>query len=55
MYKLTIKNGEMFTIPKQNLRFLAISKAIDLKQNIELKTEEQAIDFLNKLGIEVEE
>ena len=55
MYKLTTKNNETFTIPKKNLRFLAISKAIELRQNVELKTDEQVINFLNKLGIEVEE
>ena len=52
MYKLTVK-GDEFTIPKENLRFLAMSKAMDLKLNVQLKTDEQAIEFLGRMGIEV--
>lgn len=54
MYKLTVKQSK-FTIPKQNLRLLAIVKAQDLKQNVCLDTTEQAIEFLNSIGIKVEE
>jgi len=52
MFKLKI-NEKILTIPKSNLRFLAISKAIDLNLNVKLDTVEDAIKFLNKLGIEV--
>ena len=52
MYKLFVK-GKKFTIPKQNLRLLAMIKASDLKLHPELNTDEQAIEFLKTLGIEV--
>lgn len=52
MFTLKVKD-EIFTIPKQNLRFLAIGKALDLKVKVKLNTDEDAIKFLNQLGIEV--
>ena len=52
MYKLLIK-GKKFTIPKQNLRVLAMIKAKDLNLKTELNTDEQAIEFLKTLGLEV--
>lgn len=52
-YKLIIK-GSVFTIPKQNIRFLAMTKAQDLNKNICLDTNEQAVEFLESLGIEVQ-
>lgn len=52
MYKLLVK-GKKFTIPKQNLRVLAMIKAKDLELYPELNTDEQAIEFLKTLGIEV--
>ena len=52
MYKLLVKDKK-FTIPKQNLRLLAMIKASDLKLHPELNTDEQAIEFLKTLGIEV--
>ena len=52
MYKLFVK-GKKFTIPKQNLRLLAMIKAKDLELYPELNTDEQAIEFLKTLGIEV--
>ena len=52
MYKMIVK-GEIFTIPKQNLRLFAILKANDLKLKKELNTDEQVIEFLKTLGIEV--
>ena len=52
MYKLFVK-GKKFTIPKQNLRLLAMIKAKDLELYPELNTDEQAIEFLKALGIEV--
>ena len=52
MYRLFVKDKK-FTIPKQNLRLLAMIKASDLKLHPELNTDEQAIEFLKTLGIEV--
>lgn len=52
MYRLFVKDKK-FTIPKQNLRLLAMIKAKDLKLYPELNTDEQAIKFFKKIGIEV--
>ena len=52
MYTLFVKDKK-FTIPKQNLRLLAMIKAKDLELYPKLKTEEQVISFLKKIGIEV--
>ena len=56
MYKIIV-NGSEFTIPKQNIRALALSKAVELsKRMTEIKNSDQAaIDFLKILGIKVEE
>lgn len=56
MYKIIV-NGSEFTIPKQNIRALALSKAVELsKRMTEIKNSDQAaIDFLKILGINVEE
>ena len=54
-YLIKIKNSE-FTIPKENIVMLALMKAIELKVNgIPLKTEEQAVAFLESLGMEISE
>ena len=52
MYTLFVKDKK-FTIPKQNLKLLAMIKAKDLELYPELNTDEQAIEFLKILGIEV--
>lgn len=52
MYTLSIKDKK-FTIPKQNIRLLAMVKAQDLNLYPELNTDEQAIEFLKSLGVEV--
>ena len=52
MYRLFVKDKK-FTIPKQNIRLLAMIKAKDLELYPELNTDEQAIEFLKTLGIEV--
>lgn len=54
MYKLTVKDS-IYTISKQNLKLLAMSKAIDLLLMVDLSTNEKAIEFLNSIGITVEE
>lgn len=52
MYILSIKDKK-FTIPKQNIRLLAMVKAQDLNLCPGLNTDEQAIEFLKSLGVEV--
>ena len=57
MSKYLIKiNDSEHTIPKENIVALALVKAMDLKVNgIPLKTEDQAIAFLESLGVEISE
>ena len=56
MYRLKVKDS-IFTIPKENIRLLAMSKAMDLNEidDVDLRTEEKAIAFLQSIGIEVSE
>lgn len=54
MYKLKVKDN-YFTIPKQNLKLLAMTKALDLKIHANLDTEKEIIDFFKSIGIIVEE
>ena len=54
MYKLKLKNT-IYTIPKQNLRLLAMVKAQDLNKNVKLENDEDAINFLESIGIEVQD
>ena len=54
MFTLKVKNAE-FTIPKENLKLLAQSKAYDLGLSKYITTTEEAIAFLNNIGIEVYE
>ena len=56
MYKLKVKDS-IFTIPKENIRFLAMTKAMDLKEidDVDLSTGEKAIAYLESIGIEVTE
>lgn len=50
MYEI---NGK-FTIPRSNIRLLAMTKAMDFKiANIDLSTEEKAIEYLRSIGLEV--
>ena len=52
MYKLKVKDS-IYTIPKENIRLLAMTKAMDLKQNVDLSTSEKAIEYLKSIGIKV--
>lgn len=52
MYKLIVKDI-FYTIPKVSIRMLAISKAMELKKNAKVDTDDEAIAFLKSLGIEV--
>lgn len=55
MYLIKVKENE-YTIPKENIVMLALMKAMDLKVNgIPLTTEEQAIAYLESIGMEVSE
>ena len=55
MYKLKVKDT-VYTIPKANIRFLAMQKAFDNKCcSVRLDTEQDAIDYLKTYGIEIEE
>lgn len=54
MYKLTVKNS-VYTIPKENLKFLAIMTAKDYGRNPDLSTEEKIIEFFKSIRIFVEE
>ena len=53
MYKLTVKDS-VYTIPKENLKFLAIMKAKDYGKNPDLSTEEKIIEFFKSIRIFVE-
>ena len=59
-YRITINKDDTctsYTAPKESLRFLAYSKMQDIYGNImmSLESEEDAIEFLNKIGITVKE
>ena len=57
-YRITInKTDASYTVPKESLRFLAYSKMQDIYGNImmSLESEEDAIEFLNKIGVTVKE
>lgn len=52
--KYELQVGETkFTIPKENLKLLAMQKAIDLKRFVEIKSDADAKDFLSRIGIVV--
>ena len=53
-YTIKIKNST-FTIPKENIRLLAMTKAMDLGQKPLFNTNEEAISFLEKLGCTINE
>lgn len=60
MYKITVTKNDTctsYTIPRASIRLLALTKMNDIYGNIlmAIETEEDAIDFLNKIGIKVEE
>lgn len=57
-YKITInKTDTSYTVPNESLRFLAYSKMQDIYGDImmSLESEEDAIEFLNKIGVTVKE
>ena len=55
MYKLTLKD-QVFTIPKESIRLLAMQKSFDLKDtHVKLDTTEDAIKYLQTFGITIKE
>lgn len=59
-YRITINKDDTctsYTVPKESLRFLAYSKMQDIYGDImmSLESEEDAIEFLNKIGVTVKE
>lgn len=56
MYKLKIKDM-VYTIPKENICALAISKFFDIGGRLQsdLNTQEGAIEYLKSLGVEIQE
>lgn len=59
-YKITINKDDTctsYTVPKESLRFLAYSKMQDIYGDVmmSLESEEDAIEFLNKIGVTVKE
>lgn len=54
-YKITLPNGTYYTMPKESLRLLAMSKAIEKRISVKLDTDEDAIKFFKRNGVKVEE
>lgn len=53
MYRFKVKDT-VFTIPEENIRMFAIFEAMNRGNNdVELSTDEQAMEYLKTLGIEV--
>lgn len=56
MYLIKVKGKiKEWTIPKENIIPLAMVKAMDLKRAVAIRNSEQAIKFLNEIGIIVED
>lgn len=54
MYKITVGSSE-YTIPKKNIRMLAISKMMETKKFYNLPDEQSAVNYFRSLGCKVEE
>lgn len=54
-YKITLPDGTHYTMPKESLRLLALSKAIEKRIKVKIDTDEDAIKFFKRNGIKVEE
>lgn len=55
MYKLTTKDGVIYTIPKENLALFAYTKAQDVGVVLDPTDIDVAKIFLKSIGIEVSE
>ena len=53
IYILKTKDKKEFTIPKENLKWLAYVQAMDRKTNVSLNNDEEAIEYLKSINIEV--
>lgn len=51
-YLLKVGNTE-YTIPKENLKVLAMLKASDLEYNKIITNTDEAIEFFNSIGVNV--
>lgn len=52
VYELRIGDRK-FTIPKENIRYLAMVRAKDFSDDVDLRTADKAIKYLKSIGIEV--
>ena len=52
MYELKIGDS-IYTIPKENIRLLAMQQSFDRQDCVALETDAQAIGYLEKVGFEV--
>lgn len=55
MYRMELPNGSEFTLPKESIRVLARIKAHDCKLYKNFRTDTEAIEFLERNGITVED
>lgn len=54
MYELKIGDS-IYTIPKENIRLLAMQQSFDRQDCVVLETDAQAIGYLERLGFEVDD
>ena len=52
MYELKIGDS-IYTIPKENIRLLAMQQSFDRQDCVALETDAQAIEYLERLGFEI--
>lgn len=55
MYRMELPNGSEFTLPKESIRMLAHIKAHDCNLYKHFVTDTDAIEFLERNGITVED
>ena len=56
MYLIKVKGKiKEWIIPKENIIPLAMVKAMDLKRAVAIRNSKQAIQFLNEIGVIVED
>lgn len=54
-YKITLPTGASYIMPKESLRLLAMSKAIEKRISVKLDTDKDAIKFFEENNVKVEE
>jgi len=55
MYKLTLPTGNVYTIPKENLKMFALYQAMNSSYNKPIKSNDNAIKFFEFQNIKVED